>query len=471
MAVICSKCSASMSEGERFCGSCGGTPKDLVENPEQVAKYKTILADFAADGVLEDWEEEELALQRQKLGISPATHEALNAKYQPLREVLPVGLEVDQSTVREFVVGTQGVIRARVVNGGSRPLRNVSVRFVTPGAAVFSEHAARILRPRGDEVLLAALALTTPGQFAVSFVLRCEDMDGNAAYFKADPLPYRVAKEAGAGPQNIQVNLDASSMRVAGDPLVHLGSGATSATPSGGGVLTDAKWVALRLGSMSPQDWTAWEEQHDGGRRAAREEAEAKARAEVQAEAEARTRAEAKARAEAEANARAEAPVPAKAAAEEQTEFTVLLADAGANKIGLIKVVRQITGLGLKEAKDLVEAGQKPIHNGVSKADADAIKKRLTEVGATVEITRSAVPVRAKVAAEEQTEFTVLLADAGANKIGLIKVVREITGLGLKEAKDLVEAGQKPIHNGVSKADAEAIKKRLTEVGATVEVR
>lgn len=74
-------------------------------------------------------------------------------------------------------------------------------------------------------------------------------------------------------------------------------------------------------------------------------------------------------------------------------------------------------------------------------------------------------------AAEEQTEFTVVLAAAGANKIQVIKVVREITGLGLKEAKDLVEAAPKPVKDGVSKADAEDFKKKLTEAGATVELK
>jgi len=73
--------------------------------------------------------------------------------------------------------------------------------------------------------------------------------------------------------------------------------------------------------------------------------------------------------------------------------------------------------------------------------------------------------------AEEQTEFTVTLASAGANKIQVIKVVREITGLGLKEAKDLVEAAPKPVKEGVSKADAEDMKKKLTEAGATVELK
>jgi len=74
-------------------------------------------------------------------------------------------------------------------------------------------------------------------------------------------------------------------------------------------------------------------------------------------------------------------------------------------------------------------------------------------------------------AAEEQTEFNVILAAAGANKIQVIKVVREITGLGLKEAKDLVEAAPKPLKEGVSKADAEDFKKKLTEAGATVELK
>lgn len=74
-------------------------------------------------------------------------------------------------------------------------------------------------------------------------------------------------------------------------------------------------------------------------------------------------------------------------------------------------------------------------------------------------------------AAEEQTEFDVILADAGAQKINVIKVVREITGLGLKEAKDLVESTPKPLKEGVGKEEAEELKKKLTEAGAKVEVK
>ena len=73
-------------------------------------------------------------------------------------------------------------------------------------------------------------------------------------------------------------------------------------------------------------------------------------------------------------------------------------------------------------------------------------------------------------AAEEKDEFTVVLKEAGANKINVIKVVREITGLGLKEAKDLVEAAPKPLKEGVAKAEAEDFKKKLEEAGAKVEL-
>ena len=74
------------------------------------------------------------------------------------------------------------------------------------------------------------------------------------------------------------------------------------------------------------------------------------------------------------------------AAAAEQTEFTVILKSAGDQKVNVIKVVRAVTGLGLKEAKDLVDGAPKPVKEGVSKADADAIAKQLTEAGATAEI-------------------------------------------------------------------------------------
>ena len=74
-------------------------------------------------------------------------------------------------------------------------------------------------------------------------------------------------------------------------------------------------------------------------------------------------------------------------------------------------------------------------------------------------------------AAEEKTEFTVVLAEAGANKVGVIKAVREITGLGLKEAKDLVDGAPKPVKEGIAKADAEAAKKKLEEAGAKAELK
>jgi len=92
---------------------------------------------------------------------------------------------------------------------------------------------------------------------------------------------------------------------------------------------------------------------------------------------------------------------------------------------------------------------------------------------APVAVAGAAAPAAGGAAAPaaEQTEFTVILTDAGANKIGVIKAVREVTNLGLKEAKDLVDGAPKNIKEGVSKADAETIKKKLVEAGAKVDVK
>ena len=82
-----------------------------------------------------------------------------------------------------------------------------------------------------------------------------------------------------------------------------------------------------------------------------------------------------------------------------------------------------------------------------------------------------AAPAAAAEAAEEKTEFDVILKEAGANKIGVIKEVRAITGLGLKEAKDLVDGAPKPVKEAIAKADAEALKKQLEDAGAKVEIK
>ena len=83
----------------------------------------------------------------------------------------------------------------------------------------------------------------------------------------------------------------------------------------------------------------------------------------------------------------------------------------------------------------------------------------------------AAAPAAAAAAAEEQTEFSVVLTSAGSSKVNVIKVVRAVTGLGLKEAKDLVDGAPKPVKEGVAKEDAEGIQKQLTEAGATCEIK
>jgi large subunit ribosomal protein L7/L12 len=121
-------------------------------------------------------------------------------------------------------------------------------------------------------------------------------------------------------------------------------------------------------------------------------------------------------------------------------------------------IAEQIQGLTLLEASQLVKLLEEKL--GVSAAAASVAVAAPAAGGAA-----AAAPV------EEKTEFTVILTATGANKINVIKAVREVTSLGLKEAKDLVDGAPKPIKEGVNKDEAEAIKKKFTEAGATVEVK
>ena len=121
-------------------------------------------------------------------------------------------------------------------------------------------------------------------------------------------------------------------------------------------------------------------------------------------------------------------------------------------------IADQIQGLTLLEASQLVKLLEEKL--GVSAAAAAPVAAAGAPAAGA-----AAAPV------EEKTEFTVVLTAVGANKINVIKAVREVTSLGLKEAKDLVDGAPKPIKEGVSKDEAEAIKKKFVDAGATVEVK
>ena len=118
-----------------------------------------------------------------------------------------------------------------------------------------------------------------------------------------------------------------------------------------------------------------------------------------------------------------------------------------------LALLEEIKGLTILEMADLVKA----------------LEEEFGVTAAPVAVAGAAAPAAA--AAEEKTEFDVVLADAGANKLAVIKVVRELTGLGLKDAKELVEGAPKTLKEGVSKDEAESIKKTLEEVGAGVEIK
>lgn len=121
-------------------------------------------------------------------------------------------------------------------------------------------------------------------------------------------------------------------------------------------------------------------------------------------------------------------------------------------------IAEQIQGLTLLEASQLVKLLEEKL--GVSAAAASV---------AVAAPSGGSAPAAAPV--EEKTEFSVVLTGVGANKINVIKVVREVTSLGLKEAKDLVDGAPKPVKEGINKDEAEAIKKKFVDAGATVEVK
>ena len=120
----------------------------------------------------------------------------------------------------------------------------------------------------------------------------------------------------------------------------------------------------------------------------------------------------------------------------------------------VVKLIEDVKALTVLELSELVKALEEEF--GVSAAAPVAV---------------AAAPVAAAAAAEEKTEFDVVLKAAGANKIAVIKVVREVTGLGLKEAKALVDEAPKTVKEAISKDDAEALKAKLAEAGAEVEVK
>jgi len=100
-----------------------------------------------------------------------------------------------------------------------------------------------------------------------------------------------------------------------------------------------------------------------------------------------------------------------------------------------------------------------------------AIEEKFGVSAAAVAVSGGGAGAGPAAAVEEKTEFNVVLTGAGANKVGVIKAVRELTGLGLKEAKDLVDGAPKPVKEGIAKADAEAAKKKLEDAGAKVELK
>ena len=202
-------------------------------------------------------------------------------------------------------------------------------------------------------------------------------------------------------------------------------------------------------------------DQKEGAEATAKEEAKAEAQEEPKAEAKEEPKAEAKEEAKEEPKAEAKeepakpaaAKKPKEAAAEKQPTTEAKKVEKTAAVAEILASIKNMTVLELSQLVKTLEA-----EFGVSAAQVVAAPAA------------GAAPGGAAAPDEEQTEFNVILKDMGANKISVIKAVRELTTLGLKESKDLVESAPKPVREGVTKDEAAAMKEKLEAAGATVEV-
>lgn len=397
--MICSDCGITLSPADRFCGECGGAPQSPSTDPAVLAHYAAVLAEFAEDGVLEDWEAEELRRLRVEGGISQEAHLALMAKHQPLKEQFPLVLQLDDSTLSGFVEGSQGVVRARLRNAGQRPLKGLVARHAVSGEAGLREHLVRSLPPGKDDIFAMVVLLRRPGQYLLETVIQAEDFSGKVQRYRADPMGFRVGAAVGSSPNNVTLNIDASRSAAIFEGL---GGGLAGATGAVGGAMNDAQWRDIGLRLVTEDEWTQWAVQRDPNARA-RAEAEAKARAEAEAneraaarartEAEARARtdadarehAAARARTEAEAKARTEADARAKA--EEKSRMKAesdarAKADADAKATALARMKMEVEARADAEARAKAEEQARTKAEAAARAKVDAEAKAAAEARA-----------------------------------------------------------------------------------------
>jgi large subunit ribosomal protein L7/L12 len=149
--------------------------------------------------------------------------------------------------------------------------------------------------------------------------------------------------------------------------------------------------------------------------------------------------------------------------------YEVILNGCGPNKISVIKIIRERTGLGLKDSKDLAESVDVTIKKAIPEEEAVALMRELAGAGASVEV-RSVGGALTAMSGSIEVTYDVVMLDCGAGKIAVIKLIRELTNLGLKEAKDIAETSGATVKAGLPDDEARAIERRFVEAGAKVEL-
>lgn len=258
--IVCSQCALPLQPNENFCGECGGKPKALLETAENIQLYEENLRDFASDGVIEDWEDEELLRLRNELQIGQATHERLVQQYKPLATTLPLGFDIDQATFTGFVIDRSGLLRARLRNDGDRPLRHVAIHYITSGDTSLRHHEARVIGPKRDDCFQCSLRFSQAGHYSLEAVLKAEDTRGREQYYRAVPAGFLVGESTNEGPTSVTYNIDNSKSAA----ITEFDLNGTSSRD--GGAIQSASWRAVQLKPISAEDWELWLVQHDPAR-------------------------------------------------------------------------------------------------------------------------------------------------------------------------------------------------------------
>lgn len=248
MAASCVQCRARYRSEARFCGSCGARQPEPVENPDAVARFRTVLEKFAEAGGLSERELQQLETLRQRLGLSVTTHERLLAEFETrAQSAVTLSLSVDVSTIRHFEVGSRCMLRFSVENHGDLALEKLDIHSCSHAGHSLEPVSTPTLFPGHPHVIPLWLVPEVAGFHELRGVLHAVDLLGERAFYAFDAVQFRVGA-TGAGPSVSVVHIDQGSARVIDNSRTNF----AAPTPDAGGLVADGQWHPVPVRALSP---------------------------------------------------------------------------------------------------------------------------------------------------------------------------------------------------------------------------